>query len=48
MFFLSITFRAKKILSIWASFYTGCVAVNNWFLVKKIEKNSEKPLSRKG
>lgn len=43
MEFLSIISGTKKTLSVLASLYKGCVAINNHFLVKKIEKFSEKP-----
>ena len=42
MEFLSIIAGTTKTLSVLASLYKGCVAINNHFLVKKIEKFSEK------
>lgn len=43
MEFLSIITGTTKTLSALASLYKGCLAVNSRFLVKKIEKFSEKP-----
>ena len=43
MEFLSIISGTTKTLSVLASLYKGCVSINNHFLVKKIEKFSEKP-----
>lgn len=43
MEFLSILTGTTKTLSALATLYKGCVAVNSRFLVKKIEKFSEKP-----
>ena len=40
---LSVITGTTKTLSALASLYKGCVAVNSRFLVKKIEKFSEKP-----
>lgn len=40
---LSFITETTKTLSALASLYKGCVAVNSRFLVKKIEKFSEKP-----
>lgn len=43
MEFLSIITGTTKTLSALATLYKGCLAVNSRFLVKKIEKFSEKP-----
>lgn len=43
MEFLSILTGTTKTLSALATLYKGCVALNSRFLVKKIEKFSEKP-----